>query len=481
MLLRTKSLHRQPAAPPRNQQQQQQQRASWRVGQWLSSPSPPMAPPSLRSRRQLQQQQQQSTTSTSSRTRSSVSPPLRERQLFQWHKQTPAMTLVLTKLKELLPQYCQAMAEGQFVHCCSLLGAVLTTTTTGTKTTTPSSSSYSPTTGSRSGGATPRTTAASAAAPPSTTSSLFSVGTPPLLSRLSPTTTATNSTGRSPIRNWLLTRSKRGGAGEEHDARNIYEEEAAAAAASYRMVLESKMEVLFLLVGAESMYANMAHASSSCSILSSSSHQLGGGDRDRPSVMLLVLINVYEQTIKDLHLLRLTLCDTFLTSNNNNDHKAQTEGQEEPTAAATASSSSGEMSMATLAACLLFLVYFCQARIQCIHLQSALWHCPTTNNTGNTDPSSDPLDNNEKNKTSTVVPSPTPNFAEIAVLFESIRPKLMAASSSPPPQQGTESTAKVSSSSSLILPIQSLASAILHEIGAWSGLCQTAFAVQNCR
>lgn len=151
----------------------------------------------------------------------SVSPPLQERQLLQLHKQTPAMTLVLRKLRELLPEYCQAMAECQFVKCCSLVDTAVSSSAAAASAAAANSSS-------------------SASPPGIFGSPIFGGGSPS--SRSSP--------GRSPMRNWLT----RGGVGglesSRNDSSSSVEEFHAAA------VLESKMDVLFLLIGVESMYAS---------------------------------------------------------------------------------------------------------------------------------------------------------------------------------------------------------------------------------
>lgn len=165
-----------------------------------------------------------------------------------------------------------------------------------------------------------------------------------------------------------------------------------------------------------------------------------------------LLATCYEQTIKDLQLLRLTFCDAFLMNIEGGNTITNTAtGTEQPQAPPkSAKNLSSSESVAALVASLLFLVSFCQARIQCIQLQSALWHQP---------------------------PGSTPNFAELTALFKSILPNLLAAS------QGNNPNKSFSSSTTTppLPAVKVLATATLTEIGAWSGLCQTAFAVQHCR
>jgi hypothetical protein len=104
-------------------------------------------------------------------------------------------------------------------------------------------------------------------------------------------------------------------------------------------------------------------------------------------------------------------------------------------------------SISTLATSLLVLVAFCQARAQCIRLQSALWQQTHPHAT-------------------------QPNFGEMAALLESILANLLV---------GSQASPKATSNRSSSAEVQALADAAVKEIGAWAGLCQTAFSVQNCR
>jgi len=374
-MMRSKSLHRQPE--PRSERRgkkpdNQTPRIStptigrgaraWGVRNWLSqASSSPQHPP-------------RGTGSYRLDSGLSLSPPLRERQLLQLHNQTPAMTLVLKRLRELLPPFCQAMADCQFVKCCSLLTTAMSSTLVHTA-----------------------GQASSASSPP-----IFG-GAPSPQGKASP--------GRSPIRAWL---------GVETTALPTLDETNAAA------VLESKMEVFFLLVGVESMYQSMAHSVS--------------------LQFAQLLANGYEQIVKDLQLLRLTLCDAFLVRHESARTDATSQPSPDRSTAETEHLTMTE-SISTLATSLLVLVAFCQARAQCIRLQSALWQQTHQHAT-------------------------QPNLGEMAALFESILANLLV---------GSQASPKATSNRSSSAEVQALADAAVKEIGAWAGLCQTAFSVQNCR
>lgn len=304
-------------------------RRNWSMGKWLSSE-----------------------TSSSSHSRQGynvdVSPPVKERQILNINKQTPAMALVLRKLKELLPPFCHAMAEGHFIKCCSLLGSVLSTSQKQTPA-------------------------------PYYSSPIFGRG------ASSPVSPSRNP--NSPIRAWL-TGSAMERSESNEDSQNVLNETA---------VLENNLDVFFLLTGVESMYTSLEHANS--------------------TGFATLMVTCYEQAVKDLQLLRLNMTDAFLMNAG--------DSVNDP-----ASKTASGLTVASLTSTLSFLVAFCQARIQCIQLQSALWHS-------------------------------SPDFADMAGLFKTLLPNLQ----------------RLSQSSIF----DSLHTSIVNELGAWASICQTAFSVQHCR
>jgi hypothetical protein len=273
-----------------------------------------------------------------------VSPPLKERQLLQVSKQTPAIALVLRKLKELMPPFCTAMSESQFIKCCSLLASAMESSMKN------SHAHYS--------------------------SPIFGRG-----------STSPASPNRSPIRAWLT-----GGTLEHGDSNNSMPDELDVAAA-----IETNLEVFFLLTGVEAMYTSLAHVNS--------------------ATFATLLATCYEHAIRDLQLLRLNLSDAFLMRDGDKDK-------------APHSTTGSSDAVAALTDALSFLVAFCQVRIKSIQLQSALWHS-------------------------------SPNFADMAALFESLLPNL---------QQMTPS--------SIVEPLHA---SVVNELGAWSSICRTAFFAQSCR
>lgn len=315
----------------------------------------------------------------------SVSPPLVDRQRLQHvpRQQTPANTAILRKLEALLPQFCQAMAECRFLQCCTVLGSILLPP------------------------------APSGLRPRSSNSPVTSLlgGTASPLSRASP--------GRSPIRAWLTGAS----AGEftRNDSSNSLDELNTAA------VLASNMEVFFHLLGVESMYRSMAHVMS--------------------PQFAQILASSYEQALKDLQLLRFSLCDAFHVRPEAEIRPLSSTSKETDSETNTATPSI-EDTVKDLAASILLLISFCQARVQCIHLQSAMWHQP---------------------------PHPTvaaPIFAELAAAFAMIPPTTRLDR-----VKEKHDTKTVSSAT----PVETLLLRTLDEINAWSGLCRTTFAVQHCQ
>ena len=327
LLIRTKSLHRE-ASTSRSSKYGVSTpvigRPNWRMGKWLPSGSP-------------------SSQVRSGRYDMDVSPPLRECQLLQVSKQTPAVALLLRKLKELLPPWCKAMSEYQFIKCCSLLAASMES---------PGKSQ-----------------------PSHHASPIFGRG-----------SSSPASPSRSPIAAWFT-----GSALERSDSNHSLEEANAAA------VVESNLEVFFLLTGIESMYTSLAHANS--------------------TNYATLLVKCYEQAVKDLQVLRLNLSDAFLAREDSKDGLSP-------------SKTGSNDNVVVLTASLSFLVLFCQSRIQCIKLQSALWHS-------------------------------TPDFVELAALFGSLIPNL---------QQLTPSVI-----------VESLHTSVLYELGAWSSICRAASSAQRCR
>lgn len=339
----------------------------WGVGKWLSSTPKSSHRPSLGRRFDAGL---------------SVSPPLVDRQgLHHLSRQTPTITPILRKLEALVPQFCQAMTERRFLKCCTVLGSILL--------------SAPPSSGPR-----PRTSN-------SPVMSLLG-GTASPSSRASP--------GRSPIRAWLT--GAGGGDITRNDSSNSLDELHTAT------MLESNMEVFFLLLGVESMYTSMAHVMS--------------------PQFAQILASSYEQALKDLQLLRFSLCDAFHVR-----PEMDNETRQPLSESKTKSSPSVEDSVKDLASSILLLISFCQARVQCIHLQSALWHQrshPTTS---------------------------SPNFAELGTAFASIAPATRL-------DLVKEKHATTSTSSSWPTPVETLLLRTLDEIHAWSGLCRTTFAVQHC-
>ena len=339
----------------------------WGVGQWLSS-TPTRPRPSAVGRR--------------FEAGLSVSPPLVDRHGLQHPpRQAPAITSILRKLEALVPQFCQAMAECRFLKCCTVLGTILLSP---------------PPSGPR-----PRSSN-------SPVISLLGGTTTSPLSRASP--------GRSPIRAWLT-----GASGADHtrnDSSNSLDELNTAT------MLESNMEVFFLLLGVESMYRSMAHVMS--------------------PQFAQILASSYEQALKDLQLLRFSLCDAFHVRPEAETRPSSSQESESKTT--TSTTPSVEDTVKDLSASILLLVSFCQARVQCIHLQSALWHQQ---------------------------PHPTvaPNFAELAVAFATIAPTTRL----------DLFKEKLSKKSSSPTPVETLLLLTLDEINAWSGLCRTTFAVQHCQ
>ncbi len=323
----------------------------WRAGRWLPSRSSP--------------QKVNPTSKYRLASGLSVSPPSRERQILTTPRQTPAMTMALRKLQKILPEFCNTMAECRFLKCCSLLGSILLVKSTS------SGRAFSPVTSFLGGPSSP---------------------------------SSKSSPGRSPIRAWLTG----GGESLRHDSSNSLDEMNAAA------LLESHMEVFFLLVGAESMYTSMAHVISLhfCQVLTA----------------------CYEQAVKDLQLLRFSLSDAVLMNPASDGHQIINDPETFHAASAEG-----------LVASLLSLVSFCQARIQCIQLQSVLWHSPPQ-------------------------PSSAPNFAELAALFASI-----------PPNTRLATTNDDKGQSSSLAAVETLVNVTLNEISVWSALCQTAFSVQHCQ
>ena len=289
LLIRSKSLHREASTSRRSKNGASTPvigRPNWRMGKWLSSGSP-------------------SSQARSGKYDLDVSPPLRERQLLQVSKQTPAIALLQRKLKELLPPFCKAMSEAQFIKCCSLLATSMESSVKSQ--------------------------------PAHYSSPMFGRGSSPA------------SPSRSPLGSWFT-----GSALERSDSNHSLEEAKAAA------VVESNLEVFFLLTGVESMYTSLAHGIS--------------------ANYATLLVKCYEQAVMDLQLLRLTLGDAFLIQEDNKDKPAQ-------------SKTGSNDNVVVLTASLSFLVSFCQSRIQSIKLQSVLWHS-------------------------------SPDFAEMSTLFESLIPNL---------------------------------------------------------
>ena len=239
-------------------------------------------------------------------------------------KQYRLNLLQLHQLEDLLPNYCQGLAACQYVKCCSFLGSILLSM-------------------------------AQAQPVPPAASPIFRPATPFLGRRpprrnktadSSPTGKSPSTSPKSPIRMWMT-----GDAGAEDENQT-----ANPAAETYD--LAPSLDVFFLLVGVEAMYTSMAHAISS------------------PLAQLLV--NCYERVIQELESLRFTLASS------NVETKGDGESEKDSADPGSKNSSGPPLAVVTsLASTLLSLVSYCQVRIQCVQLQSALWHPqqPTSNET----------------------------------------------------------------------------------------------------
>jgi len=191
-MIRSKSLHREPAARRLPNHGISSPAMAWRQRKWR--------PPEKNG--------------TAYKTRSEnydmdVSPPLRERQLMQVNQRTQTITVLMRKLKELLPPFCKAISECQFGKCCSLMASHIELSVRHKP------SNYS--------------------------SPIFGRG---FASPVSPS--------RSPIRAWLS-----GSGLEPNDSNSSLEEAGGASIAE-----TTNLDVFFLLTGAESMYTSLAHVNS---------------------------------------------------------------------------------------------------------------------------------------------------------------------------------------------------------------------------
>jgi len=237
--------------------------------------------------------------------RRTISPPLAKRQL----RRAPVLTLALLRLEEQLPTFCEHLADPSpenIYAACALIDSTVATASPGNH-------------GSPSG----------------------FVGSP---------SSPRSSPSRSPIRNWLS-----GSSGSPTNANSV---------SSSAMALEGEWErfvlPLFLLAGAESIYASLGHSSD--------------------SRVARNLSTLYQRITKDLNLVREVLCDPLIAS----------EGDRfvAPTLTLYYERAS------SLAKSLQALATFTQIRSQLILFHSRMWH------------------------------SPKPDFGEQALLFHDLLPNL---------------------------------------------------------
>ena len=296
--------------------------------------------------------------------RRSLSPPRRRRPL----RRTPVLTLTLIKLDEQLLQYCQYLKDPSFENvssACALLDSTVATA--------------SPVSSERG-------------------SPASYVGSPPLGS--SPGSPGTRSP-RSPLRSWLT------------GNRDSPPTPAAgnSPVSTSALALEGEWEKIavpfFILAGAEAVYADLGHVIEDGSVARN-------------------LIALYETITNALHLVRQTLCDPFLVSEEATLEQQQLQNQQSGSTFAmyTERASSVAMSLHALA-------NITRARCELIQLHSGLW---------------------ESCKGGV-------GFGDLGRSFHELLPNL--------PSDGARA--------------QPMCDAVEREVKAWKYMMETAFALERCR
>ena len=233
-------------------------------------------------------------------------------------RRTPVLTLALLKLDEQLTTYCERLKDPSWSNveaACDLLSRTIAT-------------------------ASPTTTSSGSPATPSSHHSLVVVGSPqsprsPTLLGLSP-----SSSSRSPIRNWLTR-------GSESSTTSP-----PTTVSTSAMALEGEWEKfiipLFLLAGAEAIYASLGHAQN--------------------THIATQLKELYQHIINELNQIREILCDPFLEQQQQHDDKQQLLQQQQPPILAMYYERA-----VSVANTLHALVNIAQTRCRLIPMQSIMW------------------------------------------------------------------------------------------------------------
>ena len=311
-----------------------------------------------------QKVQQNSIWEIGSPSRRSLSPPHRRRPL----RRTPVLTLTLIKLDEQLQQFCQFLKDPSYENvasACALLdSSVATASPVSSEFGSPASYVGSPSLGS-------------------------SPGSP------------SNRSPRSPLRNWLT--------GTQAASPTSGGSPTSSSALALEGEWEKTAVYLFILAGAEAVYADMGHVVEDGSVARN-------------------LIALYEAITNELHLVRQTLCDPFLMSEEETLEQQQQQQQhlQNPPSGSTIAMYTERAS--SVAASLHALASITRTRCELIQLHLSLWEGGTS-------------------------------FGDLARSFQDIIPNL--------PSEGARA--------------QPMCEAIEREVGAWMCIAETAFSLERCR